>query len=282
MRHWGLVLATISAVAQALAAEPAKPRPLAGDAASMLRETLGRTTSLPADRDTLVELRSTARQVVATLGEHWNASQSLLAALRNAAPLETTQAVPLLRNVMKRVADDLAFRPMMEAELPEGFPEPTIVGEVEVKNYPVYRLARAGQQVKTSSRFWTLFRHIQGHDIPMTAPVEMTLSEPARRGEQAMAFLYPDTATGTLGVEGGVEVVDVPAMTVVSIGVRGRITDERIAEAKASLDRYLAANAERWAPAGAMRLMGFNSPFVRDSKQFFELQVPVRRVAESR
>lgn len=276
MLRLGMILATLSAMTQALLAEPAKPVPLAGEAASMLDATLRQTAPLPANSDTLIELRSTARKVVATLGEHWNASQSLLAALRTAEPLDPGQAVPLLRNVMKRVADDLSFRPMMEAELPVGFPEPTIVGEVEVKQYPVYRLARAGKDVKSSSRFWTLFRHIQSRDIPMTAPVEMTMSGPSRGSEQAMAFLYPSTETGTLGTQGGVEVVDVPPMTVVSIGVRGRATDERIAEAKATLDRYLAVNANRWTTAGEMRLMGFNSPFVRDSKQYFEVQVPVK------
>lgn len=280
MLRLGMILATISAMAHAAFAQTAKSVPLASDAAAMLQATLRQTSSLPADADTLVELRSTSRKVVATLGEHWNASQSLLAALRTVDSLDAAQAVPLLRNVMRRVADDLAFRPMMEAELPVGFPEPTIVGEVEIKQYPVYRLARAGQQVKASSRFWTLFRHIQSRDIPMTAPVEMTMSEPSRRGEQAMAFLYPSPETGTLGTQAGVEVIDVPPMTVVSIGVRGRINDDRMAEAKASLDRFLTTHADRWQPAGEMRVMGFNSPFVRDGKQFFEVQVPVKPVAE--
>lgn len=276
MLRLGMILAALSAMTQVLLAQPVKPVALAGEAAATLRAGLEQAASLPASHETLVELRSIADKVVSMLGEHWNASQALLAALRTTEGVEPGDALPLLRNVMKRVADDLSFRPMMEAELPVGFPEPTIVGEVEIKQYPVYRLARAGKDVKPGSRFWTLFRHIQGRDIPMTAPVEMTMSGPTRGSEQAMAFLYPSTETGSVGTQGRVEVVDVPAMTVVSIGVRGRATDERIAQAKLALDRFLAAHADTWTLAGEMRLMGFNSPFVRDSKQYFEVQFPVK------
>ena len=87
-------------------------------------------------------------------------------------------------------AENAAFKPVVEAPMPEGFPAYTPVGEIEVKNYPAYRKA------ETSGRtaFWTLFQHIQNAGVSMTAPVEMTYRNdgPPVGREQAMAFLYGD------------------------------------------------------------------------------------------
>lgn len=100
-----------------------------------------------------------------------------------------------------------------EAPLPEGWPELTPVGEVEVKDYPATRSAIVGQSPQTEiegagasngdvspaadastapqtadttntteapadgkdmdSMFMTLFKHIKSNEIAMTAPVDM-------------------------------------------------------------------------------------------------------------
>jgi hypothetical protein len=92
-----------------------------------------------------------------------------------------------------------------------------------------------------------------------------------------MAFLYRSTRQGTAGRQGAVEVADVPAATVASVGVRGSYTDGRMADAVARVDRWLAANADRYERAGDPRYMGYNSPFVLPWMRYGEVQVPVRK-----
>lgn len=169
-----------------------------------------------------------------------------------------------------------SFKPVIEAELPEGFPGYTPVGKIEVKQYPKYRKAETSGKVA----FWTLFSHIKENQIAMTAPVEMTLTadKANQLQEQSMAFLYGKADQGTLGKKGPVTVVEVPQMTVVSIGIRGPRSDAILADAQDRLTKWLAENKEQYAESGAARLMGYNSPFVTKNKQFFELQIPIREV----
>jgi hypothetical protein len=174
-----------------------------------------------------------------------------------------------------RLEDEAAFTPIKEAEMPEGFPGYTPVGEVELKEYPAYRKATAGSG---GAAFWTLFFHIKKNDVAMTAPVEMTYAETdaGRTREESMAFLYGNPALGEAGRDGRVEVVDVEPMTVVSTGVRGPRTAKAVSTARQRLDAWLETNRGRYVAEGPMRVMGYNSPFVPREKNFFEVQIPVR------
>jgi hypothetical protein len=176
-----------------------------------------------------------------------------------------------LRHVFDRVLSNLKFKPLMEAPLPEGFPEPGPLGQVIVKSYPRYRAARASGE--GSGSFWTLFRHIKKHDVKMTTPVEMTMNDSLR--ETQMAFLYEQPEQGQAGTDGRVRVLDLEPMTVLSIGMRGPRSADDMARAKAVIEARLAS--EGWERAGAWRLMGYNSPMVKASKRFWELQLPVTR-----
>jgi hypothetical protein len=166
------------------------------------------------------------------------------------------------------------FQPIQEAEMPRGFPGYTPVGQIEVKRYPAYRKASASG----IARFWTLFRHIKQNNVTMTAPVEMDYGDPrdGRSTERSMAFLYERPDQGTTGRQDGVEVNDVPAMTVVSIGCRGSQTSAAVAEARTRLLEYLAEKKNEYTAAGPMRVMGYNSPFVPRDSNFFEVQIPVK------
>ncbi len=168
------------------------------------------------------------------------------------------------------------FQPIKEAEMPAGFPEPTPVGEVEVKQYPAYRRATASG----FADFWTLFRHIQQNNVAMTAPVEMDFgkADSARSSKQAMSFLYERPDQGTVGKQGRVEVVDAEAATVVSIGCRGPRNTTTVSAARDRLLEWLDENRE-YAPTGSLRVMGYNSPFVPREKNFFEVQIPVEKAA---
>jgi hypothetical protein len=180
------------------------------------------------------------------------------------------------------VRDTLAFEPLMEAKLPVGFPSPTPVGEIQVKRYPAYRLARTAMKDNEGSAFWTLFGHIKKNKIAMTAPVEMTYDKSAdSTGQSAMAFLYGSTSLGKPGKNGSVEVLDVPASFAVSIGVRGYRIETRVAQARKRLQAWLARHSE-YVSAGPMRVMGYNSPFVSPNRRYWEVQIPVRKAEKPR
>lgn len=115
----------------------------------------------------------------------------------------------------------------------------------------------------------------------MTAPVEMTYQKdgaPVGR-EKSMAFLYGDRNTGSAGRTGNVEVVDVPSHIVVSIGMRGDRSDAVLVQAEQRLRNWLEQNTNRYEQNGAVRVMGYNSPFIPRERQFFEVQIPIREVS---
>ena len=125
-----------------------------------------------------------------------------------------------------------------EANLPEGFPAAGPVDEVIVKTYPQHRLARVQSDSGTDGMFWKLFNHIKRNDIKMTAPVEMSWTPKAAANPDgtpdgnpnAMAFLYGSSQLGTAGADSedaSVVVEDIPAETVVSIGLRGSYGKKR-------------------------------------------------------
>jgi uncharacterized surface protein with fasciclin (FAS1) repeats len=174
-----------------------------------------------------------------------------------------------LRHAFDRILEDEAFEPLVEAPMPAGFPKPGPVGRAVVKQYPAYRAARA----RGASSFFTLFGHIQKNSVEMTAPVEMTMGDGAAVTD--MAFLYESQSLGRAGADGNVTVMDLPASTVISFGLRGEPNDETVALARAAIEARM--RAEGYTAAGPWRRMGYNSPMVASSRRFSEIQLPVRR-----
>ena len=178
-------------------------------------------------------------------------------------------------------------RPFMfkEAKLPAGFPAPGPVGEIIVKEYPAYRLARiqrgeGGVQGGPNVMFRPLFNHIRRNDIAMTAPVEMGYPEHVEPGDGAtsMAFLYGEPSWGTSGADAAdqrVVVEDVPAMTVLSIGVRGGYTDANFAKAISKLEAWVQQREDEVCVVGPPRYLAYNSPFVLGFLKYGEVQLPV-------
>lgn len=193
--------------------------------------------------------------------------------------LETAESSPVLPDataaMVQAMIRDLRFVPRAEADLPEGFPAPTPVGEVEVKAYPLYRAAVTDNG---SAAFWRLFVHIKKNGVEMTAPVEMRYAPDGRR-PVLMAFLYEGPTQGQTGADGAVTVRDEPASLVVSTGVRGSRTEANLEKAKVRVDEWLAKHADRYEPVGPPRLLGYNSPFVPRDSTYWEYQIPVREKA---
>jgi hypothetical protein len=169
---------------------------------------------------------------------------------------------------------DLRFRPVVEAELPRGVPGFQVLDELELRHYPAYRMVRASLRPGAIAAFWPLFRHIQERDIAMTTPVQMDWRADGANAA-TMAFLYGSPALGPTGAAGGVEVVDQPATTVLTIGSRGYDRPARIAELRARIAAWLDDHPE-WAVAGPLRTMNYNSPSVGAERRCFEVQQPLR------
>ena len=166
----------------------------------------------------------------------------------------------------------LAFVPLGEAKLPEGFPTYTPVGMIEKKSYPQQRLAKA-------KRFMTLFRHISTNGIAMTSPVQMEYEVPEEGSpqQQSMAFFYASPEIGESGKRGSVKVVDKEPVEVVALGVRGGLNPQIIRDAKSRLEQWVSAQSE-YAIHGPLCVMGYNSPMVRRKNQFHEIQLPLKKV----
>lgn len=170
------------------------------------------------------------------------------------------------------------FEILMESPQPEGWPEPGPAFEITVKHFPAYRAA-----VKEGGNgFWPLFRHISDRDIPMTAPVEMDMEEDDGQFRMTnMAFLYQSIEVGEAGeVENGVEVIDYPAISVVSYGSNGNYNQRKIDEILEQIDAYLETVSDEWQATGEMRVMGYNSPMVRTEQRYYEVQVIIEPVED--
>lgn len=264
-------------------APPPAP-PAAVKAAMKLRALASRTlaTPLPEGLDDQDRARAMVRRAVAAtvaLGNDSHIATQLSVACREA--LRNIEAQPraaalLVELVTDSAAKNLAFQPILEAALPKGFPYPAAAGQIQIAEYPQYRLARSAMGGRSQNgAFFTLFRHIQSNEIAMTAPVEMTMD-----GNSAvdMAFLYGDPKIGEAGQDGRVAVQDIEPMTVLTIGVRGGSRSDAMGDAIAELEGWIKENNATWERAGNARLMGYNSPMVPRNKQFSEVQIPVKRV----
>ena len=171
------------------------------------------------------------------------------------------------------------------APLPEGFPEPTPNGVIEIKEYPEYRAATVqvtGNLADAPSQgFSPLFDHISSNDISMTAPVETrypdaTLQpESAPEGQAAVSFLYRSLDIVPQEIAQNVQVEDIPPMTVVSLGMRGGYSYDNYTDGIAQLQTWLAEHPG-YVIAGPPRRFFYDGPFVPDFLKRNDIQIPVQ------
>lgn len=170
------------------------------------------------------------------------------------------------------------------APLPEGFPVPSSEGQVEIKHYPPYRAATVqmtGDLAYAPSRgFSPLFRHISSNDISMTAPVETrypvaTLEGQTTQGEAAVSFLYRNLDIVPREVAENIVIEDIPAMTVVSMGTRGRYDMASYSASLQQLQAWLAAHPE-YEVIGQPRRFFYDGPFLPDLMKRSDVQIPVQ------
>lgn len=179
----------------------------------------------------------------------------------------------------------------IESPLPDGYPEPTPPGAIDLKEFPSVRRvewasnATAGQR-SMDGGFWPLFNHIKSRDIPMTSPVEMdypgvfpeplTSTKPVAKGAWTMSFLYRNPSEGPTGTDGSLKVVDTPAVTMLAVGVQGPYGMAIVEKGLTALQGWLAEHPE-YELAGSVRVFHYNGPYVRDAYKWSEVQLPVRK-----
>ena len=246
------------------------------DIANKLDDALATAESLRDSEQEIALLKSAAEDVVKAVPENVFVADEFSQIEKKPANDPKKQAKQW-RNAVKEAREILRFEPKEEAPLPEGFPELTPVGEIRLQQYPQYRLAKTEMTLLEGRAFWTLFNHIKEREIAMTSPVEMTYAADEKGTKKtSMSFLYRSTEQGKLGTADKVEVVDVPAQAAISIGIRGSANRERVADAKRRLEAWLQIHSDEYEPSGPLRVMNHNSPFVAESKQYSEVQIPVR------
>jgi effector-binding domain-containing protein len=175
------------------------------------------------------------------------------------------------------------------APLPEGFPEPTSDGVIEIKQYPEYRAATvqvAGSLANAPSQgFSPLFDHISSNDISMTAPVETrypaaTLTaDAAIEGEAAVSFLYRSLDIVPQEIAQNVQVEDIPPMTVVSLGMRGGYSYNNYVAGIEQLQAWLAEHPD-YEVVGPPRRFFYDGPFVPDFLKRNDIQIPVTLLSD--
>lgn len=172
------------------------------------------------------------------------------------------------------------FKVLMEAELPEGFPQPGPLNEIVVKDYPEFRQAKVGGGNFQNVAFMRLFMHIKMNKVAMTTPVIMKLKDENKKRKD-MAFIYGNTRMGKTGKKGsGVEVKDQKPRSYVSIGMKGYETQSRINKAVEKLNEWIKDNKELETD-GEARLLGYNSPMVSEKRRYWEVQIPVKRTKQN-
>ena len=267
----GSIVVLLAAVAYSARPESSK-LPLEAnraEAASVIRQALDSPTESADVRSQLAEAGARAAQL---LGDDSLIAKDLIDAANRAR--QPDHELVSAREDLLKAHGILTFQPLMEAELPRGYPTPGPLGEIRVKEYPAYRMAVAKGG---GSAFWSLFMHIKRNDIAMTAPVEMSYGDPESTDptEQNMAFLYGAPEMGKLGTDGNVEVIDAEPVKVVSIGFNGRRSDTKIEQARDQLMAWLGERSH-YEVSGELRVLGYNSPFVPRDQQYWEVQVPIR------
>jgi hypothetical protein len=271
-----LTIAVMSASAHLLRSET--PAVAVADTVALIKQALADAKSQEED-ERLSTLQAAAKRVLEVQPNNLLISTKLQAAL-DQSEADTKSQAKSLQTALSESAEILNFRMKKEADLPKGFPEPGSLGEIHLKQYPAYRLARAAS--KADSAFFTLFNHIKANKIEMTAPVEMRFDNADQKYQQIdMAFLYGEPDWGKLGDAGkGVTVQDIPEMTTVAIGLTGDF-DPKSATYIDALEAWLARHAPEYERDGKVRVMGYNSPFVWKSQRFFEIEIPVKKRAAS-
>jgi hypothetical protein len=92
-----------------------------------------------------------------------------------------------------------------------------------------------------------------------------------------MSFLYRTPDLGPTGTDAGVEIIDAQPVTVLALGVRGRLDEAATRAGLTRLTAWIESNAQ-YEIAGHARTLGYNGPYIPRDLQWWEIQIPIRPV----
>lgn len=197
------------------------------------------------------------------------------------------EKVRILEGCVKRIRKTTDFKPIMEAEMPQGFPEPSAPELLRTKHYPAFRMVRAPVTPgRLRDSFRAIHRHLKENWIHPTVPAIMQLeATSAEQGHSVVreifaGFGYYEPAEGPALRKGQLEVLDVPAMTVVSIAGKGGYSSKHYTRALCELEAWLSKHGDEFERAGPMRVLAYNSPFIPSFMKYYEVQIPVRPIGQ--
>ena len=153
--------------------------------------------------------------------------------------------------------------------------EKTPVGEIQIIELP----ARIALEASTNGSYFQannglfrkLFRYISSNDVSMTTPVEADINPGKMRffvgGEDKQKKLHSNES---------VNIVKIPSITVISIGIRGSYSEEKFSENKAKLFAWLQKN-QKFESIGEPYGVYWNGPFVPGIFKRSEIHIPIKR-----
>lgn len=171
----------------------------------------------------------------------------------------------------------------MPTPLPQGFPEPTPAGIIELKHYPQYRavtyLHQGDLQIANRVAFNPLFEHISSNQIAMTTPVEArytVISETpnAAENQAEVSFLYGNPTINPDRIGPSLQVTTREPMAVVSIGIQGPYTWESYESNLKKLKDWLVEHP-KYQMVGTPRRLFYHGPMTPEALKISEVQIPI-------
>ena len=152
--------------------------------------------------------------------------------------------------------------------------EPTAANTIEIKEIDEKYLLIAQQDENyfksNNSLFRNLFRFISEYDIPMTTPVKAEIN-PGKMG----FYISEADYIKSLDKQSKIKPTRVVAYTVISIGKRGKYSENGFQDALVELKNYL-KNEIKWEASGSAYAIFWNGPYVPNFMKRFEVHIPIK------
>ena len=152
--------------------------------------------------------------------------------------------------------------------------EPTAVNTIEIKEISEKYILIAQQDENyfksNNSLFRNLFRFISEYDIPMTTPVKAEIN-PGKMG----FYISEEDYIKSLDKHSKIKPTREVAYTVISIGKRGKYSENGFQDALTELKRCL-KNEIKWEASGSAYAIFWNGPYVPSFMKRFEVHIPIK------
>ena len=152
----------------------------------------------------------------------------------------------------------------------------TEVGQIQILELSPSRLIESKKEGSyfehSNSLFRKLFKFIKDNEIAMTVPVEGELND------AKMRFYIGEDVPADIKSSENVEVKEMPARTVASIGSKGSYKEKNVAKALEKLELWL-ADQKHLEQDGEAYAVFWNAPFTPWFLKRFDVHIPVKEKA---